>query len=68
MEKDGCEGKAEEKTQCRSTQVKHQNTAPHQTICIDLSLGLCDHPAMREVGGGTWPRKKLGKPNYSYVL
>ena len=67
MEKDGCERKAGERTQCRSTQVKHSKTALDQTICIDLSLGPCDHPPMREVGGGTWPRKKLATLTYSYL-
>ena len=68
MEKDGCERKAEEKTQCRSTQVKHEKSALNQTICIDLSLGPCDHASMREVDGGIWPRKKFATLTYSYLL
>ena len=68
VEKDGCEREAEEKTQCRSTQVKHPKTALDQTICIELSLGLCDSSSVREVGGGIWPRKRLAKLTYSYLL
>ena len=48
----GVSGRRKEKTQYRSTEVKHQKTVLNQTICIDLSLGLCDHPSMREVDGG----------------
>ena len=68
MEKDGCERKAEEKTQCRSTQVKHKKTAVDGPVGIDLSRGPCDRPSMRELGGRNWSRKKLAKLTYSYLL
>ena len=48
--------------------MKHQKTALHQTMSIDLSRGPCDHSPMREDGGGTWWRKKLAKLTYSYLL
>ena len=48
--------------------MKHQKTALDQTIGFDLSRGPCDHPSMREVGGGNWSRKKLAKLTYSYLL
>ena len=59
MEKDGCERKAEEKNQCRSTQVKHSQPEPDQSICIDLSLGPSDHTSMREVADGTGRGRSL---------
>ena len=48
--------------------MKHYTTALNQPICVDVSLGRCDHPSMREVGDGIWPRKKLATLAYSYLL
>ena len=49
-------------------QVKHEKTALDQTIHIDLSRGPCDHPPMREVGGGNWSRKDLAKLTLTYLF
>ena len=68
MEKDGCEPKAEEKTQCRSRQVEYIKNALDQTSGIDLSRGSCDHSPRSEICDGTWPREKLAKYTYSYLL
>ena len=64
----GVSGRRKEKTQCRSTQVKHETTAFDQTSGIDLSRGPCDHFPMREVDVGIWPRKKLATLTYFYLL
>ena len=48
--------------------MKQQKTAFDQTIGIDLSRDGCDHPSMREVGGGNWSRKKLAQLTYTYLL
>ena len=56
------------KTLCGSTQGKHSKTALDQTIGIDVSRDLCDHPLMTQVGGGKWSQKKFAKRTLTYFL